>query len=47
MDGLFERDNRQLAPNLAIQVNLVEAPRPKPNGANGVHLNLIEGKAKR
>jgi sulfur relay (sulfurtransferase) DsrC/TusE family protein len=24
--GLFERDNRQQAPNLAIQVNLVQAP---------------------
>ena len=48
MDGLFERDNRQLAPNLAIQVNLVEAPRSKPNGANGaVPANLIEGEAKR
>lgn len=24
--GLFEKDNRQLAPNLALQVNLIEAP---------------------
>jgi Terminase small subunit len=47
--GLFERDNRQqLAPNLAIQVNLVQAPVAKPNGAAngangaGVHVNLVE-----
>lgn len=24
--GLFEKDNRQLAPNLALQVNLIDAP---------------------
>ena len=29
MGGLFEKDNRQLAPNLAIQVNLVE-PKAAP-----------------
>jgi Terminase small subunit len=44
--GMFERDNRQLAQNLAIQVNLVQAPVAKPNGAansaNGVHVNLVE-----
>jgi phage terminase small subunit len=31
--GLFDRDNRQLAPNLAIQVNLVEAPSKASPGA--------------
>jgi phage terminase small subunit len=33
--GLFGKDNRQLAQNLAIQVNLVEAPR-KATGAADV-----------
>ena len=47
--GLFERDNSQKAPNLALQVNFVQAP-PKPNGGNGampVHADLIERKVKR
>lgn len=33
--GLFEKDNRQLAPNLAIQVNLVE-PNPLQQQAAGL-----------
>jgi terminase small subunit-like protein len=33
IDGLFERDNRQPAQNLAIQVNLVEAPSKASPGA--------------
>jgi terminase small subunit-like protein len=36
IDGLFERDNRQPAQNLAIQVNLVEAPS-KASGTAAVH----------
>jgi phage terminase small subunit len=40
--GLFDRDNRQLAPNLAIQVNLVEAP--KKDQAAPISVNLIEGR---
>jgi len=43
--GAFERDNRQRAPNLALQINLVQALLPKPNGTNGVvHVNLLERK---
>ena len=47
--GLFESDNRQKAPNLALHVNFIQAPA-KPNGPNSAgptHVNLIEGKAKR
>jgi hypothetical protein len=43
--GLFGKDNRQLAQNLAIQVNLVEAPRKAQ--AAPISVNLIEGKARR
>ena len=47
IDGLFERDKRQFAPNLAIQINYVSGPRPKPDGAKGaVHANLIEAPGK-
>jgi phage terminase small subunit len=40
--GLFETDNRQRAPNLALQINLIQAP-VKPNDTNGPgsgHVNL-------
>ena len=33
--GLFERDNGQRMPNLAIQVNLV-GPEPKPADTKGL-----------
>src|SRR5262245_4908607 len=42
--GAFERDNRQRAPNLALQVNVIQAPAAKPNGGAPVHVNLLEGK---
>ena len=47
IDGLFERDNRQLGQNLAIQINYIDAPKPKPREANGaVHVNLVEAPSK-
>ena len=33
--GLFDRDNRELAPNLAIQVNIVKPIHPRPAETNG------------
>lgn len=41
--GLFERDNRQRAENLAIQINLVGAPPPRPANGSGVTIeaNLV------
>ena len=33
--GLFERDNRQFAPNLAIQVNIVKPIHPRPAETHG------------
>jgi phage terminase small subunit len=42
--GLFERDNGQKAPNLALQINLVQAPPARINGPAPVNVNLLEGK---
>jgi phage terminase small subunit len=42
--GLFDRDNRQPAQNLAIQVNLVEA-QPKQDAA--VQASLVDGASRR
>jgi phage terminase small subunit len=40
--GAFEHDNRQRAPNLALQVNLIQTPPAQPNVA--MHVNRLEGK---
>lgn len=40
--GLFERDNRQRQENLAIQINLVGGPEPRPaNGGVQIQANLV------
>ena len=40
--GLFERDNRQRADNLAIQINLVGAPTPEAAQEVEVRANLVK-----